>query len=113
MRHPSRSTTATVQTLDVLAFLRAAGPPGAPFDLVFCDPPYEARGRELDGSLLEAADGWVASEGSTVVLTRGERSSMPVIPVHWAVARQLRYGDSLVHLIRPDDGPSDQVEDLP
>ena len=36
----------------------------------------------------------------TVVLTRGAKSSMPVIPVHWAVARQLRYGDSLVILYR-------------
>jgi hypothetical protein len=35
------------------------------------------------------------------VLTRGHKSSTPVIPLHWAIARQLRYGDSLVILFRP------------
>jgi hypothetical protein len=41
-----------------------------------------------------------ASEGWTVALTRGNRSSNHVIPVDWAVARRLRYGDSLVFLYR-------------
>lgn len=103
---------ATVRTSAALTFLRGQERRGAPFDLVFCDPPYDTGPPELDEVVQELARGWVADEGSTVVLTRGDRSSMPVIPVHWAVARQLRYGDSLVHLIRPAQGPLEQVDNL-
>jgi len=74
--------------------------PGAPYDLVICDPPYDLGPPELDAVLSELADGWLA-ESSTVVLTRGHKSSTGVIPLHWATARQLRYGDSLVFVFRP------------
>jgi 16S rRNA (guanine966-N2)-methyltransferase len=94
-----------VEVADALRFLRNEERPGAPFDLVFCDPPYELGPPELDAVLAELATGWLSEESFTVVLTRGDRSSTPVIPVHWAVARLLRYGDSLVHLIRPVDQP--------
>ena len=102
----------SVEVSSALGFLGLPPRPGAPFDLVFCDPPYDMGPPELDEVLRELAGRWVGT-GATIVLTRGDRSSMPVIPVHWAVARRLRYGDSLVHLIRPIDGPSDQVEDPP
>ena len=36
----------------------------------------------------------------TVVLTRPKRSSTPVIPVHWLLARRLTYGDTLVLIFR-------------
>ena len=92
---------------------RAPERPGAPFDLVFCDPPYDMAA-ERGQPLLEALTaGWVADQGGTIVLTRGERSSMPVIPVHWAVARELRYGDSLVLVIRPQVPAGSQPEALP
>jgi len=35
-----------------------------------------------------------------VVLTRPTRSSTLVIPVHWAIARRLSYGDTLVLIFR-------------
>jgi hypothetical protein len=35
-----------------------------------------------------------------VVLTRPKRSSTPVIPLHWLVARRLSYGDTLVFIFR-------------
>jgi 16S rRNA (guanine966-N2)-methyltransferase len=76
--------------------------PGAPYDLVIVDPPYELAGPELDDVLRDLADGWLRDRRSTVVLTRSHRSSMPVIPLHWALARQLRYGDTLVILFRPE-----------
>jgi len=76
--------------------------PGAPYDLVICDPPYDLGSPDVDDVLRELADGWLRPETWTVVLTRGHKSSMPVIPLHWAVARQLRYGDSLVILFRPE-----------
>ncbi len=93
---------ATVEIADVVRFLARQDEPGAPFDLVFCDPPYEIGGSDLNPVLQELAARWVAEAGSSLVLTRGDRSSMPVIPVHWAIARELRYGDSLVILIRPE-----------
>jgi 16S rRNA (guanine966-N2)-methyltransferase len=74
--------------------------PGAPYDVVICDPPYDLGSPELDEVLRRLDEGWLA-DGAVVVLTRGHKSSMPVVPLHWATARQLRYGDSLVTLFRP------------
>jgi 16S rRNA (guanine966-N2)-methyltransferase len=90
---------ATVVTQGVAAFL-AGSPPDDPFDLVFLDPPYDVDAAELEAVLSGFGPGWLSDQGWTVVLTRGIKSSTPVIPVHWAVARQLRYGDSLVILYR-------------
>ena len=104
---------AVVQTIDVARFLAGSGRPGAPFDLVFCDPPYDMAGSEVQPLLEALTAGWVADQGGTIVLTRGGRSSMPVIPVHWAVARELRYGDSLVLVIRPQVPAGSQPEALP
>jgi len=83
----------------VARFVRRHDRLGAPYDLVICDPPYELGPPELD-EVLSDLDGWLA-DGSTVVLTRGHKSSTGVIPLHWATARQLRYGDSLVFVFRP------------
>jgi 16S rRNA (guanine966-N2)-methyltransferase len=85
----------------IARFLHRDDRPGAPYDLVICDPPYDLGPPVLDDALDALADGWLRDETWTVVLTRGHRSSTPVIPIHWAVARQLRYGDSLVILFRP------------
>jgi 16S rRNA (guanine966-N2)-methyltransferase len=68
----------------------------APFDLVLLDPPYDDEEGSV-GAVLAALDaGWLAAEGWTVILTRGHKSPLPAVPVHWAVRRQLRYGDSLL-----------------
>lgn len=94
---------ATVVLADAVSFLRTEARSGAPFDLVVLDPPYETGPPELDEVLALLAAGLVGREGFTVVLTRGVRSSTPVIPLHWRAARELRYGDSLLTLYRPDD----------
>ncbi len=78
----------------------AGSPPDRPFDLVLADPPYEMGGEQLQALLAELASGWLTEGSWTVALTRGVKSSTPVIPLHWAIARQLRYGDSLVILYR-------------
>lgn len=82
---------------DVGSYLRK--PNLAPVDIVFADPPYEVEGAQIEPLLRDLATGRVA-EGFTVVLTRGKGSSPPAVPLHWAVARQLHYGDSLVFLYR-------------
>ncbi len=72
------------------------------FDLVLCDPPYDLDGAALGGVLGALDAGWLAPEGWTVVVTRGHKSSPLVVPVHWAVRRQLRYGDSLLTQYREE-----------
>jgi 16S rRNA (guanine966-N2)-methyltransferase len=95
LKHLGMEGQAVVFTADVRTFL--SGPEGgAPFDLVFLDPPYELDASDLEAVLGSLAAGHSLRRGWTVVLTRGTKSSTPVIPLHWAVARHLRYGDSLV-----------------
>jgi len=90
---------ATVVTQDVSTFVAQAPETDGPFDLVLLDPPYDVATSELEG-VLAGLGPVLSGQGWTVVLTRGFKSSTPVIPVHWAVARQLRYGDSFVILYR-------------
>ena len=67
-----------------------------PFDLVFLDPPYALEAPTLAGCLEAVAARHLPEAGWTVVVTRGQKGSLPAVPLHWAVARQLRYGDSLM-----------------
>ena len=90
---------ATVHLMDVARFLAGPGTE-RPFDLVLADPPYDLGIDELERVLADLASGWLVGDGWTVALTRGVKSSTPVIPVHWAIARQLRYGDGLVIVYR-------------
>lgn len=87
-----------VRTLDVLRYLRKRPAATPVFDLVFADPPYEIDLPFLTGCLGALETEWLASEGWTVVLTRGQKSPLPAVPLHWAARRQLRYGDSLLTL---------------
>lgn len=91
---------ARVRTADVAAYLRKRSSAEQPYDLVFLDPPYEVGDPYLGGCLAALGAGWLASEGWTVVLTRGHKSPLPAVPVHFAVRRQLRYGDSLLIIYR-------------
>jgi 16S rRNA (guanine966-N2)-methyltransferase len=96
---------AEVHPSTVARFVARDDHPGARYDLVICDPPYDLGPPELDDVLAGIARGWLADDTWTVVLTRGHKSSTPVIPLHWAVARRLRYGDSLMILFRPRSRP--------
>jgi 16S rRNA (guanine966-N2)-methyltransferase len=84
---------------DVRSFVMSDDNSLGPFDVVLLDPPYDAGPPELDRVLGGLAGGWL-SRSATVVLTRGAKSSMPVIPVHLALSRRLEYGDSLVLVCR-------------
>jgi 16S rRNA (guanine966-N2)-methyltransferase len=96
----TRLEPAEVVTADVERYLGRIGRAGAPADLIFLDPPYELEGQALDRVLARLEGRALAATGWTVVLTRGNRTSTPVIPLHWALARRLSYGDSLVFLYR-------------
>ena len=87
---------------EVAAWLTGHAAAQGVFDLVFCDPPYDVSGPPLDRILGALDAGWLAPESWTLMLTRGHKSSAPVVPVHWAVRRQLRYGDSLLTQYREE-----------
>jgi 16S rRNA (guanine(966)-N(2))-methyltransferase RsmD len=94
------SDRAEVVASDAASFL--SNPPSrvaGPFDLVLADPPYDAAAHEVVALLEGPPEGWLAP-GATVALTRGRRSSTPVIPVHWLVSRRLEYGDTAVLIFR-------------
>ena len=98
---------AAVQRSDVRRFLERRPADTGGFDLVLLDPPYEAGGVELDPVLALLGTKPLLREGFTVVLSRGSRSSKDVIPLHWALARRLSYGDSVVMLFRSRSLPRD------
>ena len=85
---------------DVGSFVTGDDTSAGPFDLVLLDPPYDLGPPELDRVVRAVADRWLPGGEATVVVTRGTRSSMPVIPVNLAVSRTLEYGDSLVLVCR-------------
>jgi 16S rRNA (guanine966-N2)-methyltransferase len=97
LERTSFTDRATVVTGDVVAYLRK--PCGTAADIVFADPPYGDDAGTIEPMLRGLATGHL-TEGFTVVLTRAKGSSVPSVPLHWAVARQLHYGDSLVLLYR-------------
>ncbi|MDO5631746.1 MAG: 16S rRNA (guanine(966)-N(2))-methyltransferase RsmD [Paracoccus sp. (in: a-proteobacteria)] len=67
---------------------------GAPYDLIFLDPPY---GRTLGEAALQSAldGGWIAP-GATIVW---EESRPPAPPAPLTRIDQRRYGDTLVTLL--------------
>ncbi len=91
---------ARVVRSEVRRFLERAGDREREFGLVFVDPPYELGGPRLDAVLGLLGSSALLSDGAAVVLTRGSRNHSVVIPIHWAVARRLAYGDSVVTLFR-------------
>jgi 16S rRNA (guanine966-N2)-methyltransferase len=83
---------AQVVRRNVLRFLRE---PGDRYELVFADPPYDAA-PETVNALVGAIADRLEGPGGKAVLTRPVKGYSPVIPVHWRLARELRYGDTLV-----------------
>jgi 16S rRNA (guanine966-N2)-methyltransferase len=75
------------------------GRTGAPFDLVFLDPPYR---RELGGSALVCADkgGWLTTEAFIV----WEEAFEVSVPEGFALVDRRRYGDTHVTLLSKTPG---------
>jgi 16S rRNA (guanine966-N2)-methyltransferase len=79
-----------------------AGNPGAPYDVVFADPPY-AMGLEELTPMLEAlvAGGWLADD-AMVVLERPTRRGEPVWVQGLTGERSRRYGETTLWYGRAD-----------
>jgi 16S rRNA (guanine966-N2)-methyltransferase len=97
---------ARVRKASARSFLDDDPPPEAPFDLVFCDPPYRVAAGEVAAVLARLREpGWLAGGGAVVVERRG---GMPVdVPAGWRTAWERCYGDTLVAVVTPDDTPDD------
>lgn len=102
---------ASVHRIAVERFLAAGAPPEAPFDLVYCDPPYDTADDAVAAVLTAlAAPGWRA-EGARVIVerpvprSRASEAQVSPWPPGWAVAWERKYGDTLVTML---SGPGRQ-----
>lgn len=85
---------ATVVASDVRRALEVPLP-GAPFDLVLLDPPYDVAQEEL-AAVLAALRPQLAA-GGLVVVERGRRGRPPAWPAGVLPGRVRRYGDTVLH----------------
>jgi len=90
---------ADVVTAEAVGFVTRHEPPTGAFDLVLADPPYDHPSEHVDALLAGLSQGWLGADAA-VALTRRRRSSTPVIPVDWRVAKRLEYGDTDVLVFR-------------
>lgn len=83
-----------------------AGAPDAPYDVVLLDPPYDLADAALAADLAALADGWLAPE-AVVVVERSVRSPEPGWPPGLARFADRRYGETVVWLAEPAEGPDE------
>ncbi len=79
-----------------------AQPPGAPYDVVFADPPYPLENLQLDAALtLLVANAWLAAE-ALLVVERSTRSVEPAWPTGLVRERERKYGETVLWYVRAD-----------
>ncbi len=83
---------------DVRRALRS-GLPGAPFDVVLIDPPYDVGQGELEEVLRLVAE--VTAPEGVVVVELGRRTRRPPWPRRLEPGRERRYGDTLLYEAHP------------
>lgn len=86
---------ATVARRDALAWLRSAAAEGAAFDLVFCDPPYDAAGR-LARPLSRLLPPVVATEARIVT----ESAQRHPLALELPLVDERSYGETLIAIHR-------------
>lgn len=91
---------ARVMTGDVARVVAGAPPPGGPFDLVLCDPPYELADDDLESVLGHLASGGWLAPGATVVVERAGSADAPRWPPGWRSTWERRYGDTLLWFVQ-------------
>jgi 16S rRNA (guanine966-N2)-methyltransferase len=79
-----------------------ASRPGAPYDVVFADPPYHLENAAVEEVLaLLVRHEWLA-DGSMVVLERASRTPVPAWPDGLALLRSKAYGETVLWYVRAD-----------
>lgn len=82
-----------------------AGPPAAPYDVVFADPPYAGGDEPLLAALAALrAQGWLAP-GAVIVLERPTRAPGFPWPAGLTADRERRYGEATLWYGRAPSGP--------
>jgi 16S rRNA (guanine966-N2)-methyltransferase len=89
---------ASVVASDVGAFLAAPAPPDAPFDLVFCDPPYDIESAALDAVLAPLVRREWTAEDALVVVERPSGVAAPKVE-GLRMAWERAFGDTLVFFL--------------
>jgi 16S rRNA (guanine966-N2)-methyltransferase len=73
-----------------------AGPPRAPYDVVFLDPPYPLPDADVDADLVSlVAQGWLAVD-ALVVVERASKRSRLEWPDGITPLRERKYGETLL-----------------
>lgn len=79
--------------------------PGAPFDLVFADPPYRTPAAEIDRLVVTLLAH--LAPGATVVVERARRDPAPAWPAGLVAAEPRAYGATVLHRAQHDtEGPA-------
>lgn len=90
-----------------------ARPPGAPYDVVFSDPPYPLPDPAVTADLAAlVAGGWLVP-GGLVVVERSSRSPRPAWPSGLEEVRHKRYGETALWYGRAAPSPEPDGDDLP
>jgi 16S rRNA (guanine966-N2)-methyltransferase len=97
------SPRARVVEMGAARFLRSNGeasgnPFGAPFDLVFMDPPFGCAALAEFVPLVDAGD-WVKT-GGLVYLENEKSAGLPALPPHWETLKSKSAGEVGYHLVR-------------
>jgi 16S rRNA (guanine966-N2)-methyltransferase len=86
---------AAVQVISTRAEVAVRELQGAPFDVVFADPPYAMDAAEVAGVLTTLVDRGLLAGDASVVVERGAREAWEW-PAGIDAARDRRYGDSVL-----------------
>ena len=100
------SPKARVVEMGASRFLRTAGETfGAPFDVIFMDPPF---GHDALAEFIPLVDkgGW-AKAGGLVYLENEKSAGVPVLPAHWELLKSKSAGEVGYHLARVTAGVGD------
>jgi 16S rRNA (guanine966-N2)-methyltransferase len=102
---------ARVVEMGASRFLRTGGeaqghPYGAPFDIVFMDPPFGQAALADYVPLLDLG-GWVKS-GGLVYLECEKSAGAPAVPAHWELLKSKSAGEVGYHLVRVNARAGDE-----
>jgi 16S rRNA (guanine966-N2)-methyltransferase len=90
--------SASVIASDVETFLAGSPPPDAPFDLVFCDPPYDVESTALDGVIAPLGRREWTAEDALVVVERPAGVAAPKVE-GLRMAWERAFGDTLMFFL--------------
>jgi 16S rRNA (guanine966-N2)-methyltransferase len=92
------ATSASVVAADAGSFLTGPPPSDAPFDLVFCDPPYELESPAVDAVIAPLGTRDWTTEDALVVVERPAGVASPRVE-GLRIAWERTFGDTLVFFL--------------